>query len=76
MRWAVRAPTWAELEVLRERVVGCLEAAGRASACAVAVSAGVGYKDCRNNSALGASIIPQDPAGSRRGVRKTDIHTR
>ncbi|GJE93880.1 M20 family metallopeptidase [Phanerochaete sordida] len=52
MRWAVRAPTWAELEVLRERVVGCLEAAGRASACAVEVSAGVGYKDCRNNSAL------------------------
>lgn len=52
MRWAVRAPTWAELEVLRDRVIDCLEAAGRASACAVKVSVGIGYKDCRENSAL------------------------
>ena len=25
MRWAVRAPSWAELEILRERVIACFE---------------------------------------------------
>lgn len=55
MRWAVRAPTWAELELLRDRVIDCLEAAGRASACTVKIGVGVGYKDCRENSVLGAS---------------------
>lgn len=25
MRWGVRAPTWAEVEVLRDKVVACFE---------------------------------------------------
>ncbi|KAI0726381.1 amidohydrolase [Fomitopsis betulina] len=53
MRWIVRAPTWAEVEVLRERVKACFEAAAHATGCKVEISAGIGYYDNRQNKVLG-----------------------
>ncbi|PCH36418.1 amidohydrolase [Wolfiporia cocos MD-104 SS10] len=53
MRWIVRAPTWAELEVLRERVKKCFEAAAHATGCKVTIDANSGYYDLRQNLVLG-----------------------
>ena len=63
MRWAVRAPTWSELELLRDRVKDCLEAAGKATSCKVDINLGIGYKDCRENDALGTLL--RHPRGLR-----------
>lgn len=52
MRWIVRAPTWGELEVLRERVQKCFEAAAHATACKLKMQTGVGYYDLRENDVL------------------------
>ncbi|KAM5545746.1 hypothetical protein V8D89_000784 [Ganoderma adspersum] len=53
MRYYVRAPTWTELESLRERVVACFQAAALATACKIEVKLGAGYSEVRNNDALG-----------------------
>ncbi|KAI0738286.1 amidohydrolase [Daedaleopsis nitida] len=53
LRYIVRAPTWAELEALRERVKACFDAAALATACKIEVSLGAGYYEVRNNSVLG-----------------------
>ncbi|KAH9930227.1 uncharacterized protein B0H18DRAFT_953169 [Fomitopsis serialis] len=53
MRWIVRAPTWGELEALRERVKACFEAAAHATGCKLSMSIGVGYYDIRQNKVLG-----------------------
>ena len=63
MRWAVRAPTWDELVEVRDRVIACLDAAGKATSCSVEITLGIGYKDCRENSALGTSVTFRGPAG-------------
>ncbi|KAL1941066.1 hypothetical protein VTO73DRAFT_7702 [Trametes versicolor] len=60
LRYIVRAPTWAELEVLRGRVRDCFDAAALATACKIKVELGVGYFELRNNSVLGqeyASVV-------------------
>ena len=56
MKWAVRAPTWAELEVVRDKVIACLEAAAHATSCKVNIDVGIGYKDCRQNPILGKCL--------------------
>ncbi|KAI0367090.1 amidohydrolase [Pilatotrama ljubarskyi] len=60
LRYIVRAPTWAELEVLRARVRACFDAAALATACKIEVKLGAGYFELRNNDVLGreyASVI-------------------
>lgn len=52
MKWGIRAPTWSELEILRDRVVKCLEAAATATSCEAKITIGVGYKDCKENGTL------------------------
>lgn len=56
MQWIVRAPTWDEVEVLRERVLACFRAAATAAGCKVEISSGVGYYDLRQNAVLGAEF--------------------
>ena len=58
MKWGIRAPTWSELEALRDRVVKCLEAAATATSCEHKITIGVGYKDCKENNTLGMSMPP------------------
>ncbi|OSX64497.1 hypothetical protein POSPLADRAFT_1180127 [Postia placenta MAD-698-R-SB12] len=53
MHWIVRAPTWAELVALRERVKACFEAAAHATGCKLTLKAGPGYYDLRQNTPLG-----------------------
>ncbi|KAH9940040.1 amidohydrolase [Epithele typhae] len=53
LKYIVRAPTWAELEVLRERILACFQAAALATACKVKISMDHGYYELRNNSVLG-----------------------
>ncbi|KZT07218.1 amidohydrolase [Laetiporus sulphureus 93-53] len=53
MRWIVRAPTWSEVEILRDRVKACFEAAAHATGCKLTITEGVGYKDLRQNNILG-----------------------
>ncbi|OCH85932.1 amidohydrolase [Obba rivulosa] len=57
MRWIVRAPTWAELEVLRERVLKCFEAAAHATACKLKIQTGIGYYDLHENDVLGTRDV-------------------
>ncbi|KAI0643451.1 amidohydrolase [Trametes meyenii] len=60
LRYIVRAPTWAELDVLRERVKKCFDAAALATACKIEVALGGGYFELRNNDVLGqeyASVV-------------------
>ncbi|KAI0735372.1 amidohydrolase [Earliella scabrosa] len=67
LRYIVRAPTWPELEVLRERVKACFDAAALATACKIQVTADAGYYEVRNNDVLGreyASVV-----GSMYGMR-------
>jgi len=52
MTWYVRAPTWAEVEVLRDRVQACFEAAALASGCKVEVKGDIPCYDIRQNSGL------------------------
>ncbi|KAH9832533.1 amidohydrolase [Rhodofomes roseus] len=62
MRWIVRAPTWGEVEVLRERVKACFEGAAHATGCKLSMSIGVGYYELRQNQVLGtqyAEVIDQ-----------------
>lgn len=56
MIWAIRAPTWAELEDLRDRVINCLQAAAIATSCQHDIVVGTGYKDCKENGALGRTF--------------------
>ncbi|KAH9941991.1 amidohydrolase [Amylocystis lapponica] len=53
MRWIVRAPSYAELEVLRERVRACFEAAALATACKLKVVEIPAFYDLRQNPVLG-----------------------
>ncbi|KAI0091480.1 hypothetical protein BDY19DRAFT_930672 [Irpex rosettiformis] len=73
MRWAVRAPSWTELEVLRERVIACFEGAAKATSCKVKMTPGVGYKDCKQNDVLGAEFLRI--AGSRYQMQATPSET-
>lgn len=60
MLWYVRAPTYAELEVLRARVLNCFEAAALATGCKHKVEIGRAAMDLRQNSVLSdefASIL-------------------
>ncbi|KAI0757194.1 amidohydrolase [Daedaleopsis nitida] len=52
MHYIVRAPTWAELEALRDRVKACFEAAALATACKIEVALHTGYYNVRQNSVL------------------------
>lgn len=52
MLWLVRAPTFAELEVLRERVKACFSAAAQATGCRMTMSLGKAQYDLRQNSIL------------------------
>ncbi|KAA1469040.1 amidohydrolase [Dentipellis sp. KUC8613] len=52
MTWIVRAPTWAEVEVLRDRVVNCLEAAALSTGCKHKLTLGERYMDLRHNPVL------------------------
>ncbi|KZT07145.1 amidohydrolase [Laetiporus sulphureus 93-53] len=52
MRWIVRAPTWSEVEILRNRVKACFEAAAHATGCKLTITEGVGCRDVRQNSVL------------------------
>ncbi|KDQ54400.1 hypothetical protein JAAARDRAFT_38566 [Jaapia argillacea MUCL 33604] len=70
MLWLVRAPTWAELEILRERVKACLEAASLATSCKIAMSFGRGTYDLRQNSVLASSF--GDTIKARYGWSTTD----
>ncbi|PIL34625.1 hypothetical protein GSI_03404 [Ganoderma sinense ZZ0214-1] len=67
MRYYVRAPTWKELESLRERVVACFKAAALATACKVEIKLGAGYFEVRNNGALGQEYAKV--VGNRYGMR-------
>ncbi|TFK45850.1 hypothetical protein OE88DRAFT_1715241 [Heliocybe sulcata] len=52
MLWLVRAPTYAELEVLRERVKACFSAAAQATGCRMTLALGAAQFDLRQNSVL------------------------
>ncbi|TFY78609.1 hypothetical protein EWM64_g5402, partial [Hericium alpestre] len=52
MTWIVRAPTWDEVDVLRTRVVNCLQAAALSTGCKATITPGDQYRDLRQNSAL------------------------
>ncbi|KAL4244405.1 peptidase M20A family protein [Abortiporus biennis] len=56
MRWIVRAPTWAEVEVLRKKILACFDAAGMATGCKVQIKLLDGYKDVRENRILGTEF--------------------
>ncbi|KAK7685702.1 hypothetical protein QCA50_011046 [Cerrena zonata] len=53
MRWIIRAPTRAELEQLRSRIIACFNAAAMATGCEVKIVQGAAYYDVRENSVLG-----------------------
>ncbi|KDQ53778.1 hypothetical protein JAAARDRAFT_61149 [Jaapia argillacea MUCL 33604] len=52
MTWLVRAPSWKEVEVLRERVLACLQAASLATACKMKITLGKGMYDLRHTPVL------------------------
>ncbi|KAJ8596037.1 hypothetical protein M405DRAFT_782165 [Rhizopogon salebrosus TDB-379] len=56
MQWLVRAPTTAEMEDTRKRVVACFEAAALASGCKVKVTIGSIGNEIRQNKALGDEL--------------------
>ncbi|TFY65870.1 hypothetical protein EVG20_g5218 [Dentipellis fragilis] len=56
MTWIVRAPTWAEVEVLRDRVINCLEAAALSTGCKHKLTLGERYMDLRQNTVLAESF--------------------
>lgn len=53
LRWYVRAPTWPEVEVLRERVKACFVAAAMATSCRYEIHEGLVHYDLKQNSVLG-----------------------
>lgn len=53
LRWYVRAPTWPEVEALRERVKACFEAAAMATSCRYEIHEGLAHYDLKQNSILG-----------------------
>ncbi|EPQ52815.1 amidohydrolase [Gloeophyllum trabeum ATCC 11539] len=52
MLWLVRAPSYAELEILRERVKACFSAAAQATGCRMNMTVGMAQYDLRQNSVL------------------------
>jgi len=52
MQWYIRAPTVAELVVLRERVMACFDAAALATGCTMKVEPDITVYDIRQNNAL------------------------
>ncbi|KZW01185.1 bacterial exopeptidase dimerization domain-containing protein [Exidia glandulosa HHB12029] len=53
MRWLVRAPNSAEVEILRDRLLNCIKAASMATSCTVDTTQGLIMKDLRQNDTLG-----------------------
>ncbi|KAI0722357.1 amidohydrolase [Cerioporus squamosus] len=53
LRYMIRAPTYQELDALRERVTACFDAAALATACKIEVKVGAAYYEVRNNRILG-----------------------
>ncbi|RPD66859.1 amidohydrolase [Lentinus tigrinus ALCF2SS1-7] len=53
LRYMIRAPTYQELDALRERVRACFDAAALATACKIEVAVGAPYYEVRNNQVLG-----------------------
>ncbi|KIO34099.1 hypothetical protein M407DRAFT_17012 [Tulasnella calospora MUT 4182] len=51
-QWLIRAPTWAEVQVLHDRIKKCFEAAALATECRMEWSEGVGTYDVRQNECL------------------------
>ncbi|KAG8951841.1 hypothetical protein FRC04_005533 [Tulasnella sp. 424] len=51
-QWLIRAPTWAEVQVLHDRIKRCFEAASLATDCRMEWSEGVGTYDVRQNECL------------------------
>ncbi|KAI0773073.1 hypothetical protein BD413DRAFT_473224, partial [Trametes elegans] len=66
LRYIVRAPTWQELEALRDRVRACFDAAALATACKIEVRLGTGYFELRNNDILGQEYA--NVVGDRYGI--------
>ncbi|KAI0315031.1 hypothetical protein OF83DRAFT_389613 [Amylostereum chailletii] len=56
MKWITRAPTWAEVDVLRERVVNCLKAAALATGCEYKLVQTSAYYDVRQNRPLAETL--------------------
>ncbi|KAF8587929.1 amidohydrolase [Ramaria rubella] len=56
MSWIVRAPTWEETEVLRDRVIKCFEAAALATDTKVKWSLGTALYDLAQNDVLAQSF--------------------
>lgn len=53
MRWIIRAPTWSEVAILRDRLKACFEAAAHATSCKTKISFDTnGYYDLRQNGVL------------------------
>jgi metal-dependent amidase/aminoacylase/carboxypeptidase family protein len=73
--YVIRAATVADLEVLRERVLGCFQAGALATGATLEVRAGQGYAQMhhdpdlaaayrRNATSLGRTFTPFDPRGA------------
>ncbi|KAI0029188.1 hypothetical protein K488DRAFT_56990, partial [Vararia minispora EC-137] len=57
MIWICRAPTWAEVEALRDRVISCLKAAAMATGCEYNLEFKRPYYDLRMNKVLGNDYL-------------------
>ncbi|KAJ1306282.1 hypothetical protein OPQ81_010985 [Rhizoctonia solani] len=56
MRYTIRAPTWAEVVALRERVNKCFEAGAHATSCTMTVTEQGATKDIRVNELLAKEL--------------------
>ncbi|KAL0577296.1 hypothetical protein V5O48_004689 [Marasmius crinis-equi] len=52
MKWIVRAPTHAELQVLAEKILNCFRAASLATSCELSIRIDAAYYDLNQNAAL------------------------
>ncbi|THH13534.1 hypothetical protein EW146_g6688 [Bondarzewia mesenterica] len=59
MKWIVRAPTWDEVLILRDRVINCLKAASISTGCRVTITESDRYYNLRQNL-----VIAQDFAST------------
>lgn len=57
LQYGVRAPTIAEVTILKGRVEKCFEAAALATGCGMTLKWTMEYYDLRNNSGLGGEYV-------------------
>ncbi|KAG8970644.1 hypothetical protein FRC05_000502 [Tulasnella sp. 425] len=74
--WNIRAPTWAEVQVLHDRVKKCFEAASLATGCRMEWSEQDGTYDVRQNECLGEVYLDWQPEGGVTHYHSADEFTR